>query len=47
MNQTDDNLLPKAGHELPHNLYRAEQVQELDRITIEEEGVPGRSLRKL
>jgi hydroxyethylthiazole kinase-like uncharacterized protein yjeF len=30
--------------ELPHDLYRAEQVRELDRIAIEEEGIPGRRL---
>ena len=31
-------------HELPHNLYRAEQVRELDRIAIEEEDTPGQQL---
>ncbi|MCP5416392.1 MAG: NAD(P)H-hydrate dehydratase [Chromatiaceae bacterium] len=29
---------------LPHALYRAVQVRELDRITIEEFGIPGRTL---
>lgn len=28
-------------HALPHNLYRAAEVRELDRIVIEEHGVPG------
>ncbi len=30
-----------ATDNLPHALYRAEQVRELDRITIEEHGIPG------
>ena len=30
--------------ELPKNLYRAEQVRELDRIAIEEIGIPGMKL---
>ncbi len=29
---------------LPHTLYRAEQVRELDRIAIEEQGIPGITL---
>lgn len=29
---------------LPHNLYRAAQVRELDRIAIEERGIPGATL---
>ncbi|MEJ1386993.1 MAG: NAD(P)H-hydrate dehydratase [Candidatus Sedimenticola sp. (ex Thyasira tokunagai)] len=31
-------------YRLPHTLYRAEQVRELDRITIEEQGIPGLTL---
>ena len=31
-------------HELPVKLYRAAQVRELDRIAIEERGIPGYTL---
>ncbi len=31
-------------HRLPHALYRAQQVRELDRVAIEEQGIPGRLL---
>lgn len=31
-------------HRLPHHLYRAEQVRELDRVAIEEYGVPSAEL---
>jgi hypothetical protein len=30
--------------ELPYNLFRAAQVREMDRIAIEEVGIPGRTL---
>ncbi len=33
-----------AEHELPHDLYRAEQVRELDRIAIEDFAIPGITL---
>ena len=33
-----------AEHELPHDLYRAEQVRELDRIAIEDFSIPGITL---
>jgi len=37
MNATFDN----PSRNLPRSLYRAEQVRELDRIAIEEQGIPG------
>lgn len=40
MNTTSDN----ARLTLPHSLYRAAQVRELDRIAIEEQGIPGETL---
>ncbi len=33
-----------AEHELPHDLYRADQVRELDRIAIEDFAIPGITL---
>ena len=48
MSQLDGNLSPNlrpgAIRDLPHNLYFAKQVGELDRLTIEEEGIPGLEL---
>lgn len=38
------NLRPGAVRDLPHSLYFAKQVGELDRLTIEEEGIPGLEL---
>ncbi len=40
MNFTPDN----SSRNLPHSLYRATQVRELDRIAIEEQGIPGATL---
>lgn len=36
-------LMPRSDR-LPHALYRAEQVRELDRTTIEDHGIPGAEL---
>ena len=35
--------LPEKG-QLPHALYRADQVRELDRCAIEDQGIPGETL---
>ena len=40
---SDHRILPKVHH-LPQALYRAEQVRELDRLAIEEYGIPGELL---
>lgn len=40
---SDHRILPKVHH-LPQALYRAEQVRELDRLAIEEYGIPGETL---
>ncbi len=40
MTPLSDNL----SHDFPHSLYRAEQVRELDRIAIEEQGIAGETL---
>ena len=41
------NTLPENDSVvLPRTLYRAEQVRELDRITIEEHGIPGATLMR-
>lgn len=37
-------MSPEETHELPHSLFSAEQVRELDRIAIEVEGIPGLEL---
>ena len=38
-----DRLMP-ASDKLPYALYRADQVRELDRIAIQECGIPGATL---
>ena len=35
-----------ANNNLPTDLYRAEQVRELDRVAIEGEGIPGFTLMR-
>jgi NAD(P)H-hydrate epimerase len=48
MSQLHGNLPPslrsRSIRDLPHNLYFAKQVGELDRLTIEKEGIPGLEL---
>ena len=44
MSQLHDNLQREDLPEIPHSLYRADQVRELDRLAIEQEGIPGLEL---
>lgn len=43
MHSAETRKMPDKGR-LPHALYRAEQVRELDRIAIEDQGIAGRTL---
>ncbi|NOX93002.1 MAG: NAD(P)H-hydrate epimerase, partial [Gammaproteobacteria bacterium] len=39
-----DAIPDNPSRNLPHSLYRAAQVRELDRIAIDEQGIPGATL---